>query len=399
MLENTPAAGENIAVLRKARGLGQSKLARSAGISVSLLTKIETGTRAATPQTVAALAKAMHVTTARIYGQPFLGPSEQSDLLDDLRGAVRRHTLPREDTPTKSELEQSLRHAAQLRADTKYLELLRILPKLLGQATASAMDAGGDSGAWGQLADLYGCAYSVAHRLGQPDLAEMIVSRQMWAAQRTWNPGAEAAGAWNEAGTYQSAGHYEDGLAIVERAISQYERALGLTSNPSPESMVSLGGLHLRGVVLASRNRDKNATKDHLARAKKFADRLPQDKDLLLHNLTFGRGNTALYELASHIELDQPKQAAEMAEPMLKAPPAGLGASRVGRGYIDLARARLAVKDYAGAERALKDAFGVAPQMTEVHPMSREVLRVLLILHQRARPDLLAMAKRTGLAA
>lgn len=395
-MESTPAAGDNIAVLRKARGIGQTKLARLAGISLSLLSKIETGTRAATPPVVAQIAQALHVTTARIYGQPFLGPSEQADLLDDLRSAVRRHTLPREDTPHTTDLADSLSNAARLRADTKYLELLRVLPKLLGQATATAIDAGGDATAWGQLSDLYGCAYAVAHRLGQPDLADMIVSRQMWAAQRTWNPGAEAAGAWNEAGCYQSAGQYEDGLAIVERAIGHYEQALGPASTTT-ESLIALGSLHLRGVVLASRHRDKGATKDHLSRAKWLAGRLPEGGDFLLHNLTFGEGNTALYELASHIELEQPKQAVEMAEPMLTDPPQGLGASRIGRGYIDLSRAQLALKNYNGAEAALKGAFDTAPQMTEVHPMSREVLRVLFILHQRARPELLAMAKRTGL--
>ncbi|WP_175410194.1 helix-turn-helix domain-containing protein [Streptomyces sp. TRM64462] len=388
-----PTAGENIAVLRKARGIGQAKLARRMGITVSYLSKIETGLRPATPTAVAAAAEALHVTTARIYGQPFADPSEQADLLNELRGAVRRHTLPKEDTPARSELAQGLQEAARLRADTKYLELLRILPRLLGQATATALDAGGDAVAWGQVSDLYGCAYAVAHRLAQPDLADMIVSRQQWAAQRTWNPAAEAAAAWNEAGTYQSAGQYDDGLAIVERAIRHYERS----RSDGPESVIVLGSLHLRGVVLASRHRDKGATKAHLRHARELAGRLRDDQ--LMHNLTFGEGNTALYELAAHIELDQPNEAVRMATPLVTQPPTGLKPNRVGRFYIDLARARLATKDLDGAEEALKLAFKVSPQMAEIHPMSREVLRVLFVLHQRSRPDLMAMAKRTGLAA
>ncbi|URN17605.1 MULTISPECIES: helix-turn-helix domain-containing protein [Streptomyces] len=392
-MESTPAAGENIAVLRKARGVGQAELAREMKITVSYLSKIETGIRPATPPVVAAAARALRVTTARINGQPFTDPSKQADLLNDLRGAVRRHTLPREDTPPRDELAKGLASAAKLRAETKYLELLRELPKLLGQATATALDAGGDTVAWGQISDLYGCAYAVAHRLAQPDLADMIVARQQWAAQRTWNPAAEAAAAWNESGTYQSAGAYHDGLAIVERAISQFEAA-----RPSgPESVVVLGSLHLRGVVLASRHEDENATEAHLRHAKRLAARLPQDH--LVHNLTFGEGNTALYELAARIELGQPDKAVEMATPMVGHPPAGLKPNRVGRFYIDLARARLAVKDLHGAEDALKRTFRVAPQMAEIHPMSREVLRVLFVMHQRSRPDLLAMAKRTGLTA
>lgn len=392
-MESKPSAGENIAVLRKVRGIGQAKLARQIGISLSYLSKVETGLRSAAPPVVAAAANALHVRTARINGQPFTDPSEQADLLNELRGAVRRHTLPKEDTLPPGELAQRLDDAAKLRADTKYLELLRELPTLLGQATATALDAGGDAVAWGQVSDLYGCAYAVAHRLAQPDLADMIVSRQQWAAQRTWNPAAEAAAAWNEAGTYQSAGAYDDGLAIVERAISLYEgaRANGL------ESVIVLGSLHLRGVVLASRHRDKNATAVHLRHAKSLASQLPSDT--LVHNLTFGAGNTALYELAAHIELEQPNKAVQMATPLVDQPPTGLKPNRVGRFYIDLARARLATKDLEGAEEALKRAFEVSPQMAEIHPMSREVLRVLFMMHQRGRPDLMAMAKRTGLTA
>lgn len=387
------SAGENIAVLRKVRGINQTKLARLMGISLSYLSKIETGLRPATPPLVAAAASALHVTTARIYGDPFADPSKQHELMNDLRAVVRRHTLPREDVPPPAELAASLREAAQRRADTDYLSLLQRLPELLGKATATAMASGGDAVAWGQVADVYSCAYAVAHRFRQPDLADMIVARQTWAAQQTWNPSAEAAAAWNEAGTYQSAGEYADGLAIIERAIMRYESAPG----DGLDHVVHLGSLHLRGVVLASRHRDANATADHVRRAKALADRI-SGPDILQHNLTFGPGNTSLYELAAQIELNAPDKAVEVAGPLLKSPPAGLKPSRVGRLAIDAARARLATKDLAGAEEALKQAFKVAPQMAEIHPMAREVLRVLWTLHQRSRPELLAMAKRSGLA-
>ncbi len=363
------------------------------GISLSYLSKIETGLRAATPPNVAAAASALRVTTARIYGDPFDDPSQQHELLDGLRTAVRRHTLPREDVPPPDELAASLKLAADLRADTSYLDLLQLLPTLLGQVTATAMSSDGDAMAWGQVADVYSCAYAVAHRFRQPDLADMIVSRQTWAARQTWNPSAEAAAAWNEAGTYQSAGEYADGMAIIERAIVRYESAPG----DGLEHVVHLGSLHLRGIVLASRHRDPNATADHVRRATALAEQI-SGPDVLRHNLTFGQGNTALYELAAQIELNHPDKAAEVAAPLLKTPPPGLKPSRVGRLAIDAARARLATKDLVGAEEALKLAYRVAPQMAEIHPMAREVLRVLWTLHQRSRPELLAMAKRSGLA-
>ncbi|MFD9817289.1 helix-turn-helix domain-containing protein [Streptomyces sp. NPDC059080] len=392
MSKPTPAPGQNIAVLRKTLGWGQEHLARRMDISASLLRKIEKGTRTATPPVVAQAARAMNVTTARIYGDLFSDPSEQRGLLDELKGTVRRYTLPREDVPPLDVLAEDLRQAAQLRADTRYLELLRRLPKLLGQTTAVALEAGGDTTAWAQLADLYGCAYAVTHRLGQADLSDMIVSRQQWAARQTWAPEAEAGAAWNEAGTYQSAGEYGDGLAIVDRAIVHYERS---TKANTPDAAITLGSLHLRGVVLASRAKDSNAWAAHNERAQVFASRFP--RDVLRHNLTFGPGNQALYELAAHVELGRPEVASEMAEPLMRTPPAGLGASRVGRLCIDTARARLDINDMRGAEEALARAHEIAPQMAEVHPMAREVLRVLFILHQRSRPDLVRLAKRSGL--
>ena len=185
---------------------------------------------------------------------------------------------------------------------------------------------------------------------------------------------------------------YEVGLAIVERAIARFEAARG----EGLDRIVPLGSLHLRGVVLASRNKDRQATQDHLRRARALAEQVPHD--VLQHNLTFGGGNTALYELAAHVELGQPDEATRMAPALVAEPPVGLKPSRVGRLYIDVARARLTTKDLDGAEEALKLAFRVAPQMTEVHPMSREVLRVLFVLHQRTRPDLMVTAGRCGLA-
>jgi transcriptional regulator with XRE-family HTH domain len=390
-MTSTPSAGENIAVLRRARGYGQTRLAREAGISVSLLSKIECGDRAATPPVVASVARVLAVTTARIYGQPFADPSEQADLLNALRGAVRRHTLPKVDVLPQAELDAKLSRMARLRSDTRYLELLRELPETLGAATAAALSSGGDATAWGNVADVYGCAYAVAHRMAQPDLADMIVSRQTWASQQTWNPTAEAGAAWNEAGTYQSAGDYTDGLAIVDRAVTRYESVAA----GDPEAVVALGSLHLRGVVLASRAKDEGATRAHAEKAEELASKLTSD--VLRHNLTFGPGNTALYRLAAHVELDAPEEAVRMAEPFLRKPPLGLRANRVGRLYIDTARAKLALGDHHGAEETLLRAFKTAPQMAQVHPMAREVLRVLFVSHQRARPGLLEMAKRAGL--
>ncbi|WP_413796729.1 helix-turn-helix domain-containing protein [Streptomyces iranensis] len=65
-----PGPGANVAICRKARGFSQVALARRAGVSVSLLSKIEVGDRALTQGIAAALAQAMGLTLDELLGMP-----------------------------------------------------------------------------------------------------------------------------------------------------------------------------------------------------------------------------------------------------------------------------------------------------------------------------------------
>ena len=80
--------GTRVAVLRKARGLTQLALARRAGVSMSLLSKIEVGDRALTSQTAAELR-----TAVCRYGIP-----DQTALVEPerLRGELDRAITLRE---------------------------------------------------------------------------------------------------------------------------------------------------------------------------------------------------------------------------------------------------------------------------------------------------------------
>lgn len=62
--------GARVAELRKARDITQTALARRAGISVSLLSKIEIGDRTLTPGIAAAIARALQISLGALYGKP-----------------------------------------------------------------------------------------------------------------------------------------------------------------------------------------------------------------------------------------------------------------------------------------------------------------------------------------
>ncbi|GAB2818770.1 helix-turn-helix domain-containing protein [Streptomyces daliensis] len=384
------AVGENISELRKTSELTQDALAHRAKISKSLLSKIEVGDRACTPAVATNIAQALGVTTQDLYGQPYPESNADPQHIIDLRSATRRYAHPAGDAPDPRQLLADVNRAAALRADTAYNELAQMLPTLVRQATVHAHQAD-DPAAWLVLVDVYSCAYTIAHRLGYPDLAELIVARQQWAATRTGTPIAEAAAAWTEAGTFQSAGDYDGGLDVVQRAITHLRQL----PNDSTESIVAAGSLHLRGITLASRARDKNEAQAHMERAYQLADQLPEG-DLLTHNLTFGTGNTALHELAAWVELDDPDRAVSMSTELEGNPLRGLRPTRTCHLHIDAARAYLLKGDRDGALTALMRARETAPQMARIHPMAREVLRVLVSLHRRSKPELAALARWAG---
>lgn len=387
----SPAVGENIAELRKLYPLTQEALARKAGISVSHLSKIEIGDRVASPPVVAAIARALDATMARLYyGQT---PNISIDL-DPIRTAVRCYDIPDTTRPpvTPVELAAALTKASEYRAGTQYDALAVVLPGLLADATGHAI-AADDPEAWAILADVYGCAYTLAHRLGHPDLADAVTARQEWATTRTYTPVAHAVSQWNRAGTFQSAGDYTHGLDVVENAVS----ALSATNLSGPAAVVARGSLHLRAVTLASRAKDRTATDEHLRHATSLAERLPNGDDRLIHNLTFGAGNTALHRLAAYVELDEPERAVDMAATFVPGP--GLKRTRLAHFHIDTARAHLATNDRDAAFASIREADRIAPQMAGIHPMAREVVRVLVSKHRRSNPGLLVIAEHLGIFA
>ncbi|CAM5471629.1 hypothetical protein SABIM44S_02727 [Streptomyces abikoensis] len=62
-----------------------------------------------------------------------------------------------------------------------------------------------------------------------------------------------------------------------------------------------------------------------------------------------------------------------------------------------MARAQLDVGDRDGALENLSRAWDVAPQMARIHPMGREVSRVVTSLHRRGNPECLRLSRLSGI--
>ncbi|MGH3869113.1 MAG: helix-turn-helix domain-containing protein [Pseudonocardiaceae bacterium] len=71
----------------------QVALARRAGVSLSLLSKIEVGDLTLTPAIAAAITRVLQISLGALHGEAEVS-LEQSTLLEDLRTAVRRYDIP-----------------------------------------------------------------------------------------------------------------------------------------------------------------------------------------------------------------------------------------------------------------------------------------------------------------
>jgi transcriptional regulator with XRE-family HTH domain len=375
--------GARVAELRKERGIIQAALARRAGISVSLLSKIEIGDRALTPGVAAAIARALQISLGALYGEAEVS-ADQSVLLEHLRTAVRRYDIP-DQAPVAdpAQLRSDLDQAGTFRGQADLAGLLRVLPGLLTRATTYAHAAASPEG-WALLANVYSDTYYLAARHRWMDLVEIAPTRQAWAAGQQPQPLLTAAATVQRAGTFLNCGDFEGGLTVVDRAIVAAEAALS-----GAEKAFATGSLHLRGMTLAGRLNDRTEAQRHIHAAWTAAEDFPTD--LLIHSERFGPDNTATHVLATAGDLGRPRDVIRLAEELISKD-TGLPPTRIVDVHTSTARAHLDLGNREGAQSS-----NIAPQKAKVHPMSREVLRVLISLHRRSNPQLIKLAKQAGL--
>ena len=384
----TATGGARVAQLRKARGITQTALARRAGISMSLLSKIEIGDRTLTPGNAAAIARALQISLGALYGEAEISV-DQGALLKDLRTAVRRYDIPDQTAmPDPAQLRIDLDHALTLREQTDLTRLLRLLPGLLTRATTYAHAVASSQG-WALLADVYSVVYWLAARHRWMDLVEVAPTRQAWAAHQRSNPLLVAVGVQDRAGTFLNCGDFEGGLTVVDRAIVAAEAALS-----GPEKAFATGLLHLRGMTLAGRLKDRTEAQRHINAA--WATAAESSDNLGIHYQLFNPANIATHVLATEGDLGHPREVIRLTEE-LTSQDTGLPPARTGAVHISAARAQLDLGDRDGAQASLVQAWDISPQATKVHPMAREVLRVLISLHRRSNPQLVQLARRAGL--
>lgn len=399
--EQDLSVGARIAQTRKSRGWTQAELAARVPISLSLLRKVEQGSRDATPAFIASIARALNVDVTTLTGQPYDQHGRYRDRLHTYIPALRQALAYWDLPPYLSgpprpwqQLRVETDGIADLRRAAQHTAIVERLPALLLETTAAAHAA--DEAAQGKyfalLAVQLFAAHSVTYKTGYQDLSTVIEDRIEWAAARSSDQLLGALAVWSRTTSNLQNGSYDIGLRLLDRTQAEIQ---SIKSSEQHRILRLSGPLHLRSAVLAARALDQQTAQDHLAEATRIAVHLGgNDDDGGWYQLSFGPSNVAIHEVAASVELGDGPSALDRARRVVL--PSALPPIRAGQHYVDLSRAQMWAGDRDGALRSLYEARRLAPQQTRHLPTTREVLRMLVRAHRRSNEPLTRMIRWLG---
>ncbi|MEU5402735.1 helix-turn-helix transcriptional regulator [Streptomyces sp. NPDC005963] len=384
--------GARIADYRKLRQLTQSGLAQRAFVSRGTIAKVEAGLSPATPAMVAAVARVLEVDVAVLNGQPYLSEMQQdkldrmiaplSDALDlyDLGPDV--DVVPRPVNEIAADVEKLCAGACA----TEYNGVGSRLPGLLGELTTavSLLPEGAErrqvaaSTSWA-----YWVAYEFASRLGYEQLAMIALERMGWMAEQAQDPLLLAIRHRYRSAMLLRRGDNRMALKVLERAhvlVAQH----GDTG--SVPALAVSGTLHLAAAIAAAQARNQDDVANHLELARTSANEIGRDVPRV-YWAAFGATNVTHFDVAASVELGNLGEAVKSSKSLVF--PADHPKMRVGRYYIEMARAYAQMGRAEAAERSLQRAREAAPQQARYHPLMRETIAVL-VRRQRCAPQGLA---------
>jgi transcriptional regulator with XRE-family HTH domain len=256
--------GRRLAAIRISRRKTQETLAKQANISLSLLRKIEQGSRSPSNHVLHALADALATTAEQITGHARSTDSRVHTRIDFLRTAIGAYDFP-DDGPVRPlrELEVAVDTTVRQRLTSQYGLLIADVPALLGELNRAVRMFTGRNvrHAHRLLAMALRGADSVAYKFSYYDLSNHIIQLMRWSAHQSEDELLTATVAYVHTETFFANGDLERGLRRLEAAI---EAAPEPTDSPS---MAARSALHMRAAIVAARLVNAELAFDHLRHA------------------------------------------------------------------------------------------------------------------------------------
>jgi transcriptional regulator with XRE-family HTH domain len=366
--------GKRIAAARAVRHMTQRDLAIAAAVSLSMVRKIEQGSREAGDQVLVAISDALDVPLERLTDRARgRTDSRVHAAIPALRTAVANYDLPEDGPiPSLADYQNKVEEATRRRLSSQYAQLAKDLPSLIsaGVRMLHAADEPERQDAARLLTMIYRSADAVASKYGYIDLSDRIIQLMRWASNYSDDPLLHASVAYVRTETFFANNDLASGLRRLELAID---------ATPAPtaiDAVATRGALHMRAAVVAGAFRDANDASMHIAEAYNMAQRVPEG---VYFGTAFGPSSVHIHDVSTAIELGQGKRALEIAQDW--APSRDLPAERRSHYYVDLAHAQLWQGLRSDSFESLQVARRIAPQHVREHPRVREALVSLLRQH------------------
>jgi hypothetical protein len=272
---------------------------------------------------------------------------------------------------------------------TRYAEVGRALPRLIGQVEAAARGRGADACA--VRAWVYNVTAALLQRIGEPALAWTAADRSVSAAEQSEQPLLIAVATYRLAYVFTSMNRPQAAAHLATGAATALERK----SPSSPDHLSVYGGLLLAAATATAAEFDSSATARYLADARRVAERLGSDLNLM--GTAFGSINVAVHTMSTAVTMGDAQTAIEIGEELEVAEmPAGLVGRRT-QVLLDLARAYAMRRQDAAAVNTLLKAEDASPQLVRYNDHTRDLLADLLRREHRAStPQLRPLARRAG---
>lgn len=312
------AIGRRIASYRLRRDLTQEELAGLAGISLSMMKKIESGDRLVTKfSQLVTFAQVLRVHDLQeLTGVPLpLMPDGHRGhpAAEKVRRAMTVRGSVTGEPPDLDALARGVEHtwqAWQEASPFRYSAVGQQLPVLVhGCESAVRLHRGAQRRrALRQASIVYQLVRTWTKRVGEYELSLLAADRAVSFALDVDDPSLAGAAAWNMAMILSAQGQTGSAHEVAVRAIEDLRPHL---DEPTDERLAVFGGLHLMGAVTAAHDDRTDEAHRMLDIADQLAGRVGETNHF---RMVFGPTNVALHRVSVAMELGRTKDALGIAE-------------------------------------------------------------------------------------
>ncbi len=404
---------------RKALGYSQERLAELLGVERSTVVRWENAETDPQPWHRNRIANALGVTLEQLddmlvdvsvaahRGQAVknierdpASAAARPDLLSGLRTFLASYlTGSTGPSPSLIEVRRAVGRVHNRYQRASYTSAARLLPTVLGQATALSTSASGNhrNSAFRLLAAAYIAASKLAAKLGDGEAALLTADRASTAARIADDQALAAVAAYQAiCGLLRQPGRAAEAEQVARTSIDRLASSRPVTDL---DLLSAHGALMLLAAVMAARRGDPTQAGQFLTRADGLATTLGADRNRLWTG--FGPTNVLIHAVSAAVRAGNADRAVELGTRLntSRLPPVLVG--RRAQVHVDLAAAALMSSgDRSVAVLHLLEAERVAAEMVHANVQARTLLIDLLAKERRtATPGLRPLAERAGLLA